>query len=74
MGTEKVGRTRTQQTGTRDWTNMSEGKWMKTRGWWGRVKKPKEQVEPNIEGMGGMKSNEGVDWATVSPTKQLARH
>ena len=38
------------------------------------VKKPKEQVKPNIEGMRGISSDEGVHWATVSPTKRPARH
>ena len=28
------------------------------------VKKPKEQVKPNIEGMRGIKVDKGVNWAT----------
>ena len=37
------------------------------------VKKPKEQVKPNIKGMRGIKVDKGVNWATVSPTKRPAR-
>ena len=77
MRTE-MGRTRKQQTGTRDWTNMSEGRWMKAKRRRGSayvwVKKPKEQVEPNVEGMRGIKPDKGVNWATVSPTKRPVRH
>ena len=51
---------------------------MKTERWRGRVyvwaKKPKEQVKPNIEGKRGIKSDKEVNWATISPTKWLARH
>ena len=47
---------RMQQTGMR--TNMW---WMKTKRWRGRVyvwvKKPKEQVKPNIEGMRGIEGD-----------------
>ena len=73
-----VGRTRTQQTGTRDRINMFEGRWMKLKRWrvcvyiW--VKMPRAQLEPNIEGMRGTKSDKGVNWVTVSPTKRLAHH
>ena len=82
MRTEEVGRTRarirrTQQTGTRNGTNMFEGRWLKTERWHGCVyvwvKKPKEQVKPNIEGMRGIKSDKGVNWAIVSPTKRPTR-
>ena len=66
---------RTQQTGTRDGTNMW---WMKTKRWRGSVhgwvkKKPKEQVKPNIEGMRRIKAARRVNWATVSLTKLPAR-
>ena len=82
MQTEKVERTRrikrTQQTGMRDGSKMSEGRWMKTGGWRGRVhvwvKKLKERVGPNIEGMRGVKLDKGVNWATMSPTKRPAHH
>ena len=36
--------------------------------------KPKEQVKPNIEEMRGIKSDKGVNWATVSPATRSARH
>ena len=38
------------------------------------MKKPKEQVKPNIEGVRGIKLNKCVNWATVLPTKWPARH
>ena len=80
MQMEQVDRTtrrmkKTHQAGTRDRTNMW---WMKTKRWRGRVcvwvKKPKGRVQPNIERMRGIKSDRGVNWATVSPTKRPAHH
>jgi len=38
------------------------------------VKKLKERVGPNIEGMRGVKLDKGVNWATMSPTKRPAHH
>ena len=66
---------RTQQTGTRDRSNVW---WMKTKKWRGRVyvwaKEPMEQVKPNIEGKRGINLDKGVNWVTVSATKRPARH